>query len=284
MIRLRLLGVPDLPFADQLRELAGWNQTVADWRRFLDLESEGCFLAEWNGAPAGTVTTLIHSPQLAWVGMVLVHPEYRRRGIGRALLEGALEYLGRRGVACVGLDATPLGEPVYAALGFRRDFTLSRWEHRGWSKSQSVDLQGLREWAPSDQLAAVKLDTRAFGVGRVRLLAALASASRASWVSEAEAGKIDGFGMVRAGARAAYLGPVVATQAANGIRLVAALLAHAGSGPVYWDIPEDQQTVKDWAEAQGFVRQRSLTRMFRGECAGLGVASMQIALSAPETG
>src|SRR6266581_1863470 len=85
-ISLRLLGPTDLAFADSLRELAGWNQTIDDWQTFLVLSPEGCFVAEWNGSPAGTATTVCYGKELAWIGMLLVHPAFRRRGIGRALL------------------------------------------------------------------------------------------------------------------------------------------------------------------------------------------------------
>jgi len=109
-LSLRLLRHKDLAFADSLRALVGWNQTFDDWERFLALEPDGCFLAECNGAPAGTATTLVYGPDLAWIGMALVHPDYRRRGIGRALLERCLEHLRVREVRCVKLDATPLGK------------------------------------------------------------------------------------------------------------------------------------------------------------------------------
>jgi ribosomal protein S18 acetylase RimI-like enzyme len=130
-IRLRLLTAEDLAFAEVVRAAAGWNQSLEDWRRFLELEPDGCFLAEWEGAPAGTATTLIHGPELAWIGMVLVHPDYRRRGIGQALLRHCIEHLRARGVGCLKLDATPLGQPGYERLGFRSEWTLARWERAG---------------------------------------------------------------------------------------------------------------------------------------------------------
>ena len=140
-IRLRLLTPRDLAFAEVVRAAAGWNQTPADWRRFLELEPSGCFLAEWEGAPAGTATTLVHGPELAWIGMVLVHPDYRRRGIGRALLEHCLGHLQARGVQCIKLDATPLGQPVYERLGFRAEWTLARWERAGQSSRVGWDAE-----------------------------------------------------------------------------------------------------------------------------------------------
>ena len=54
-LSLRLLRHKDLAFADSLRALVAWNQTFDDWERFLALEPDGCFLAECNGAPAGSI-------------------------------------------------------------------------------------------------------------------------------------------------------------------------------------------------------------------------------------
>src|ERR1041384_2093827 len=99
-LNLRLFTKADLPFADSLRAVAGWNQTIRDWQRFLALQPEGCFLAEWNGSPAGTATTIAYGTEVAWIGMVLVHPDCRSRGIGTALLQHCIDFLRRRQVRC----------------------------------------------------------------------------------------------------------------------------------------------------------------------------------------
>ena len=104
-LRLRLMTPADLPFADSLRALAGWNQTIEDWQRLLANEPNGCFLAEWSGAPVGTATTTVYAPNLAWIGMVLVHPTYRRRGIGRTLVERCIDHLRVRDA----IAAQPIG-------------------------------------------------------------------------------------------------------------------------------------------------------------------------------
>ena len=51
MIRVRPLAAADLPLGLRLSQAAGWNQTEADWRRFLDLQPDGCFVAELDGTP-----------------------------------------------------------------------------------------------------------------------------------------------------------------------------------------------------------------------------------------
>ena len=71
MIRVRPLTAADLPLGLRLCGAAGWNQTEADWRRFLDLQPDGCFVAELDGASVGTTTTCVFS-RVAWVAMALV--------------------------------------------------------------------------------------------------------------------------------------------------------------------------------------------------------------------
>src|SRR5882724_8331694 len=161
-LRLRLLRREDLQFADSVRASAGWNQTLDDWERFLTTEPDGCFLAEWNGAPAGTATTTIYGPDLAWIGMVLVHPEYSQRGIGRALLERCIERLRGGHVRCIKLDATPLGKKVYDNLGFKDEWTLTRWVCQMAPGQTTAPEPGLRFLRATDAEGLEPLDTSAF--------------------------------------------------------------------------------------------------------------------------
>src|SRR5713226_8920223 len=187
-LRVRGLAVADLAFAESVRALAGWNQTLDDWRRFLAADPEGCFLAEWNGAPAGTATTTVYAPELAWIGMVLVHPDYRRRGIARALLVRSIEYLRGRGARCIKLDATPLGKQVYDELGFKDEWTLTRWECAKLQPLPSEHDPRVRGWREADARDIEPFDAQAFGVCRVGIVQALARQSRCALALEDERG------------------------------------------------------------------------------------------------
>src|SRR4051812_32712413 len=100
-LTLRYLTSADLAFADALRAGAGWNQTVGDWQRFLDLSPDGCLLAECEGRPVATATTIRYGTELGWIGMMLVHPDFRRRGIARVLLKHCIEILRQAGVKSI---------------------------------------------------------------------------------------------------------------------------------------------------------------------------------------
>ncbi len=283
-LHLRCLTRTDLPFADSVRALEGWNQTTHDWERFLAMEPAGCFVAEWQGTPAGTATTTVYGAELGWIGMVLVHPGFRRRGIGHALLRRCIEYLQSGGVRCIKLDATPAGKAVYHGMGFQEEWTLTRWERRPDHRRPRPRNQGLRELRDADRSAIAKLDDVAFGVGRPRLLQLLTAQSRNALVLESEPGVVAGCGMIREGTRALYLGPVVACSAHAALPIIAALLRNCDGDAIFWDIPDRQHAAATWAEENGFNPQRSLTRMFLGENTTPGDPEKVFAIAGPEIG
>ena len=90
-MRIRQMTRLDIPAGMRLKEIAHWNQAETDWELFLSSNSKGCFVAEVDNRVVGTVTTIIYEDRFAWIGMVLVDPEIRNRGIGRALLRQAIE-------------------------------------------------------------------------------------------------------------------------------------------------------------------------------------------------
>lgn len=256
--RLRPLILSDLTFAHELSRAAGWNQTLTDWRRFLDLGEGGCFLAEHEGGPAGTATTICYGADLAWIGMVLVHPAFRQRGIGTALLHGAIRHLREdRGITCVRLDATPAGRPLYEGLGFQAEWGLRRWRREAGSAG-AKDFCGSTITLTAESMA---LDRDVFGADRSALLHSLAAGSFGGMALP------DGsFGLVREGERAHYLGPVTARSTESGLALAEALTS--GCPPhreIFWDLPDENVAATELAASLGFQPVRELTSMWLGD-------------------
>src|SRR5579884_3061580 len=100
MIAIRPMTAADLPLGMRLKDRAGWNQAEADWRRYLRLGRDGCFVAELDGTPVGTAVAFVFGP-VAWVAMVLVDEAVRGRGVGTALVRHALAFLDGRSVRSV---------------------------------------------------------------------------------------------------------------------------------------------------------------------------------------
>jgi GNAT superfamily N-acetyltransferase len=252
------MTVPDLPLGLYLSRQAGWNQTEADWQRFLDLQPDGCFVAERGGSSVGTTTTIIFGT-VAWIAMVLVDESFRRRGIGRALLDSALEFFDERGVATVRLDATPLGQPLYEQLGFREQYQLARYE----GKVSSSKVTGVEEALSAQYPALAELDGAVTRTDRRRLLLRLFSEDPASVRCVRQETKLSGFCGSRLGARAVQIGPCIAAPEVGHLLFADAWNRHTGRR-VFLDIPVPNEAAARAAEAQGLTVQRRLTRMCRG--------------------
>ena len=268
-ITIRPMKADDLPFVDSLRKRENWNQTEADLKRLLDYEPEGCFIAEWNRLPAGTVTTTTYGTDLGWIGMMLVHSDYRRRGLASALIEKSLEYLNDRQVACIKLDATPAGEPVYRRLGFLAEWEFQRWERPGEPAPDVVIV-------PNRTFNAPECDPIIFGADRSAWLDLLAKDSTVIVGEKA-------FGMLRAGSRAAYLGPIIADSPEIGEQIVRQLVGSV-SGEMFWDVPGPNAHAVKLAKELGFRPVRQLLRMWQGRRLITGDVSRQYALADPATG
>lgn len=271
-IALRPLAVADIPLVDEFRQAAGWNQTRQDWERFIRQEPEGCFLATWNGIPAGTVTTITYGQKLAWIGMMLVDPDYRRRGISTVLMQRALTFLKGRGIHCIKLDATPAGEPVYQKLGFQPEWELQRWVR----VASETCVKSTHKDGCSVLEENLLLDLEAFGADRSRWLTKL-------WNQSCVQATTAGYGLMRNGVVADYLGPVIARDEATAAEIVKQLLCRSEC-QVYWDIPCPNNAAARLATSLGFVPVRRLLRMWTGQELICGRPCLQYGICDPATG
>jgi GNAT superfamily N-acetyltransferase len=251
---VRRLEITDIPQALVLSQAAEWNQTAHEWRLALELEPDGCFAMECNRAVVATATSICYGEDLAWIGMVLTHPDYRRKGFARVLMKRVLEYLDVRRLRTVKLDATDLGAPLYRELGFVDECPIERWVR----PPQSSTPQTSSKVAPVNNFGLLgALDLEAFGADRTRLLRHLAAVESSSF------GNL-GFAMGRPGANAAHFGPCVSSSLDAARALVEWFLARHPNERVLWDLLPVNTAAVDLAGKFGFEGARRLTRMVRG--------------------
>jgi GNAT superfamily N-acetyltransferase len=97
-----------------------------------------------------------------FIGNVAVHPDYRGRGIARALMEKALEAISTRGGRWVGLDVRAdnrVARRLYEHLGFRevgRTLHMLRPAGSPWA-GMTASQSGLRRAQSRDSAALVEL-------------------------------------------------------------------------------------------------------------------------------
>jgi GNAT superfamily N-acetyltransferase len=273
------MTVADIPLGLKLARQAGWNQIESDWRRFLAMQPDGCFVGELDGTAVATTAAFIFGP-VAWIAMVLVEIDSRRKGVATTLLKHALDFLDGQGVKTVRLDATTAGQPVYEKLGFVPEYPLTRYQgtvpisdcgFRIADSTHGANPQcchpGLRSGAAiiNPQLKEiVAFDSRMTGTLREKMLVRLFEESPEITRVLHRDGQLEGYITGRRGANATLIGPCIATAYAGPALLSDALSRCAGQ-PVFIDIPRDNAPAIETAKKTGLSVQRHFTRMCRGE-------------------
>lgn len=199
-----------------LSEEARWNQNEADWQFFL---SRGVVFGvrDHDGRLIATAALLPYTEHEAWISMVLVTQDRRRRGIATRLVDACLEAASRRGLT-TWLDATPAGAMVYGKLGFTPTIELRR-----------LRLERASSPAPGAVLvdgnlgAFITCDNNAMGFDRRDFLAEVAGRPGSRLLSSRRA-----MTLVRDGRSARHIGPIFADDADSALALVAAIVASEG--------------------------------------------------------
>ena len=204
----------DLEALGAERVQQGWHPSlpllsaIVDWeaggRLFVLRESALIPQSATPQAPVATTSAIAAGP-VGVVGNVIVRDDYRRRGLGRAVMDSAVAWMRQRGVRSVLLDATPAGRPLYRGMGF---VGLER-SFYAWGPLRTLDRSALRHIAaghvhtahriPSHELPRVAaLDEQAFGGDRLPLVAGLLREPGAAlYVAEGVAADVSGFLVAR---------------------------------------------------------------------------------------
>lgn len=266
MIRIRPMTADNLPLALRLKGEAGWNQITEDWRRFLAMQPEGCLVAEVDGVAVGTAIVTMFDG-LAWISMVLVDEKFRSRGVGKALMNRAVQTAEELGGRTIRLDATPLGQPLYESLGFAAQYELTRWAGVAGSLGASSQVSSftLRTASPADSAAILALDRSATHTDRRKFLSLLFAEDWSAVRVIDNGNQLVGYFTIRRGSEAIQLGPCIAESDDSGSALLTDALHRYAGSRVYWDAPCSHQAACALASSAGLAPQRKLLRMCRGE-------------------
>ncbi len=275
-----MIGPADVEAAVPLAQEAGWNQVAADWRLMLE-HGSGVGMRDRSGHLVGTALTFALGSRLSWISMVLTLKAWRHRGIGTRLLERCVALVRESG-AVAGLDATELGRPIYAALGFKELYHLSRW-HLPQAPADLPAPAGvtIRPASARDVGAITGYDASRSALERRHVLAhLLARAPRLAHVAESQ-GRLQGFVLGRDGRIATQLGPIVAESEAIAIALLGQA-ARSGDAPFILDVPDRHEALAQHLSTAGASSPRGFFRMILGEAPGLDDARCVFALAGPE--
>jgi GNAT superfamily N-acetyltransferase len=263
------LGLGDAQACLVLSTEAHWNQNEADWRFFL---CRGIVFGVRDGDRlVATAALLPYSSGNAWISMVLVTANWRRRGVATRLVDACLN-AARRLELTTWLDATPAGAAVYGPLGFAPTLQLRRLrlEHATPARApQPLPICSLDEF--------IARDSNAIGFDRSPLLTEFSGRFGSRVLS-------DGYAMaiVRDGRTARHIGPLLADSPESALALVDAIVG-SESGPLLLDAVSSQDPFLRGLNGSGWIIERPFQRMRFGDATTISQAP-PFAVAGPEFG
>jgi GNAT superfamily N-acetyltransferase len=285
-MHLRTMTQADIPAGMRLKDISGWNQSAQDWQRFLNASPNGCFIAEVDSRVVGTAATIPYEDKFAWIGMVLVDPEYRGRGIGTTLLQKTIAYLDEITIPTMKLDATPLGKRLYEKLGFETEYEIERLiltrEPEQLSRFPRTPTQSGISNANLEIVIA--RDHELFGADRGDLLKSLHREAPELTSAVVHNGELQGYVFGRKGSFADHVGPLMAANAETCRELISVFLQGSTRENLIVDCLESHSFAGDLSRQHGFHYSRPLTRMFRGNNRFPGKRGELCAILGPEFG
>ena len=266
----------------RLSTLIGWNQTHEDWGYILARGSGLGLLAPDDSLVASAMA--LPYGRFAWICLVLVAPDYRRRGLATRLMDAVVERQEAAG-RVPGLDATPAGREVYRRIGFRAVYDLGRYraEARPALPEALAGASAVRRLAAGDLARVAAADRALFGGDRLELLHHLRRRRPDAAFGAWRDGTLAGYVLARDGREADQIGPLAAADEATA-RALAAAAIDASSRPVQIDVAAGRAGFVGWLEAGGFALQRPFIRMIRGRAAGFDDPRRLYAIAGPELG
>lgn len=249
-MRIRRLTLDDVPACLELAMKRDWPAEELKWRMILELGT-GFGVDSPEGGLAGTVLITPYGREAASIGMMVVSPSHGRQGLGRRLMEQALEHIGPIPTL---LFATDQGRPLYEKLGFVQVGEVVK--HLGRLTRQPQELAvpdtRVRAMTREDLDAVATLDAGAFGAPRRPLLHSLLRVASRALVAERD-GRVVGYGLAWPNLKSTMVGPLIAQEEPIALSLAAVLLRGL-EGVVRLDSPPRFTGLSEWAAGLGLER------------------------------
>ncbi|WP_112945346.1 MULTISPECIES: GNAT family N-acetyltransferase [unclassified Rhizobium] len=237
----------------------GWNPGLDDSLPFHDADPSGFFVGAVGEVPVGSISVVKYGDDLAFLGLYMVHPEFRGKGYGRAIWDAGIASANGRSI---GLDGVVAQQENYRKAGFEEAY-------------KTVRYGGVIGSLPSSSLTATPVTDKLDGL--VRYDASVFSAQRPAFVTSwctnrkhrrtavvRKSGKIRGYGTIRRCYDGYKIGPLFAADADSAAALLSTLGQEAKGARVFIDIPSDNRDAVALAVGMGLKPVFETSRMYRG--------------------
>lgn len=254
--RVRQTDIPDVV---RLSARIGWDYSEEEME--VVLRSGHFFAHRGPGGKVVSTAAIFPYSTLASLGVVMVDPDYRRRGLATRLVDACISAVPDRPILLV---ATEEGKPLYEKLGFKTVGTLDKLVAKRYTGGlqRMTHQQTVHPASEKDIEEIIDLDEKAFGARRERLLRLRIKQAAFGAVLRNRTGKAVGFALGVPGPELMVIDPVVAPDEEAAALLIDRIAGWA-PGPMRIDIPSQHQRLADFLTRCGFETVRKPPVMMR---------------------
>lgn len=258
-LRIRAMRPNEIALAVDWAAAEGWNPGLGDAACFATVDPDGFLIGEIDGAPAATISCLNYDARFAFLGFYIVRPELRGRGHGLRMWNAAIAHAGAR---AIGLDGVVAQQENYKKSGFKPAYANVRY-----GGSVAAPPAPRADVIPLSDVpfAAVEADdATVFPAPRPAFLRAWIAAAGHIGRALVRDGRLAAWGVIRPCRTGRKIGPLVADDRAAAEAVLAALLARAGGGEVFLDVPSINSDAVALAQGLGLAPVFQTARMYTG--------------------
>jgi len=215
----------------------------------------GIVYGVWNERKEliASAAIILYGEVLASIGMVIVHPDYKGRGIGKMITNSCMNSVSAQTPFM--LIATDEGKPLYEKLGFRVVSYVSKYICNSYNANHKCaeNEEYMVVYKEGDLEGIIKIDEGAFGTSRNEFLKQRIMQSERCVVVKDTKENVVGYGICIQTPENKIIGPVVAKNNAMAMRIVHDLV-RGHNGKLRMDVPEGKKDFMKELEIAGFKK------------------------------
>jgi GNAT superfamily N-acetyltransferase len=263
-LRIRPMRPEEISIAVDWAAAEGWNPGLADAACFATADPGGFLIGELDGAPAATISCVNYGASFAFLGFYIVRKDLRGRGHGLRIWNEAIAHAGAR---VIGLDGVVAQQQNYKKSGFALAYANVRYG--GTVAAPDAPGTGVVPLSAVPLAEVEASDRTVFPAARSAFLRAWLGAPGHVGRALMRDGRLAAWGVIRPCRTGRKIGPLVADDRAAAEAVLAALLASAGGGEVFLDVPSPNRDAVALAQDLGLAPVFETARMYTGAIAPL---------------
>ncbi|MEH7461241.1 GNAT family N-acetyltransferase [Bacillus thuringiensis] len=239
-MKIRILNKSDFSQLLSLCDAVGWLHDISFMKeQFETYLSVGTLFGHDNdGQLVSCIAVFPYKTGFTSIGMLIVHPDFQRKGLGRSLLDICMKKAPP--LQPVTLIATDAGSPLYHAYGFSTVTSIHRLERKRTTNTVSF---ATRTITSQDLNTLIQFDYIASGAHRPNLYSILLHRAHLALKIEKNDG-LEAFTLCIRKGDILCVSPLIASNEEDALHLLLSI-CNQWNGTVRIDVPHTQKSFRD---------------------------------------